>query len=362
MIPTRLIFIPATADQPAPMLHVDADGTMVEAGRLTLENAADYQPMRTVAIVPGADVLVKRLTLPFGGDAQVRAAALWALREELATAPERLTVTLGPIEPGRDDRLVAVTASALLQAWTDFLSSLGVRADALVPDHLVLPEPDDDASAWIRDMGGDVAVRTRSAAATVQPDLVAALTDAERQDVGEARWRRELARIAASPPLNLAAADVRRRGRARHGALVAGMLAAALVASPVLIDMAVGARDRMAVGRSERRIDALVQGVAPGADEGTADRLIADSEGFLSQGVTGAAAALFKAVEAVEGAELDALSAEAGRGLSATVSYAAFQDLDRLRSAMADAGYRLEDESTVEDGGRVVSGVRVTGR
>ncbi|MGA0545628.1 type II secretion system protein GspL [Brevundimonas sp. VNH65] len=362
MIPTRLIFIPATADQPAPLLHVDADGTVVEAGRLTLENAADYRPMRTVAIVSGSDVLVRRLALPFGGDAQVRAAALWALREELATAPERLTVTLGPIEPGREDRLVAVTASALLQAWTDFLGSLGVRADALVPDHLVLPEPDDDAAAWVRDIGGDVIVRTRNAAATVQPDLVAALTEAGFQVVDDARWRRELARIAASPPLNLSAADVRRRDRARHGALIAGMLAAGLAVSPVLIDLAVGARDRMAAARSERRIEALVQGVAPGAGEGAAERLIAEGDGMLSQGVTGAAAALFKAVETVEGAELDALSAEAGRGLSATVSYAAFQDLDRLRSAMADAGYRLEDDSTVEDGGRVVSGVRVTGR
>lgn len=363
MTPTRLVFIPTTADQPAPMFHVDADGTVVDAGRLTLENAADFRPMRTVAIVPGADVMLRRLDLPSGGDAQVRAAALWALRDDLASPGERLSVALGPVEAKGRGRLAAVTASPLLQAWSDYLSSLGVRPEAVVPDYLVLPEPEDDDETVVWPLGADVAVRTRRGAATVQPDLVSDLVVGRRQDLDATGWRAGLARVAAAPPLNLVAADVKRRTQSRRDVRVACGLAVLLAASPILLDAVAGARDRLAVSASERRVTDLVRTAAPdlAQEPDAAERLIAEDETHMPHGATGAAAALFKAVEAVDGAEIDALSAEAGRGLSATVSYAAFQDLERLRSAMSEAGYRLDDESTVEDAGRIISGVRVRG-
>ena len=49
------------------------------------------------------------------------------------------------------------------------------------------------------------------------------------------------------------------------------------------------------------------------------------------------------------------------QGLRATVSYPAFQDLDAIREAVEAQGLSLEDTSTVEDGGRVVSEVIVGG-
>lgn len=363
MTPTRLIFIPAAADLAAPMLHVDGDGAVTEAGRLALENAADFRPMRTVVIVPGADVVLRRLDLPPGSAAQMRAAALWSLRDELAASPERLTAALGPAEPGREGRLVAVTTSALLQAWRDYLSTLGVRPDALVPDYLALPEPTDPEATVTRVLGGDVAVRTRDGAATLQPDLIDGVIAGPRIELDDAGWRAGLARIAAAPPINLLEADGRAQGRSGRRILVAGGLAGALVLSPLLLDAAAGLRDRLAASAADRRAAAVVQRADPALarDPRGAERLIVRGDAALPNGALGAAAALFKAVEGVEGSEIDALSAEAGRGLSATVSYAAFQDLDRLKAAMQAAGYLLEDESTVEDAGRVVSGVRVRG-
>lgn len=362
MTPTRLIFIPTTADQPAPMFHVDADGTVVEAGRLTLENAADFRPMRTIAVVPGADVLLRRLDLPSGADSQVRAAALWALRDELASPSDRLSVALGPVSTDGRGRLVAVTASALLRAWTDFLASLGVRPDALVPDYMILPEPEDGVTL-VRVLGADVAVRTRHGAATLQADLAMDQATGQEREVDDAAWRAGLVRIASAPPLNLLAADARRRERSRRSVIMAGTLAAALAVSPVLLDVAAGVRDRAATAASERRAAAMVQATAPelAREADGADRMIAAGEARLPHGVGGAAAALFHAIETIEGAEIDGLSAETARGLSATVSYATFQDLDRLRAVMAEAGYHLDDESTVEDAGRIVSGVRVRG-
>jgi len=77
-------------------------------------------------------------------------------------------------------------------------------------------------------------------------------------------------------------------------------------------------------------------------------------------GPTAAAAALFAAVESVEGAELDSLTADED-GVRATVTYPAYQDLDALQQAMAARGMSLTDESTVDDQGKVVSEVRVGG-
>ena len=77
--------------------------------------------------------------------------------------------------------------------------------------------------------------------------------------------------------------------------------------------------------------------------------------GELSAG----AAALHAAVEATPGADLDAFGAEPGDGLNAIVTYPAFQDLDALKAAAQARGIRLEDVSTVEDAGRVVSDLRL---
>ncbi|MNN84199.1 hypothetical protein D3C81_2013310 [compost metagenome] len=57
---------------------------------------------------------------------------------------------------------------------------------------------------------------------------------------------------------------------------------------------------------------------------------------------------------------MDSLTADEG-GVRATVTYAAYQDLEALQQVMAARGMSLTDESTVDDQGKVVSEVRVGG-
>ena len=78
-------------------------------------------------------------------------------------------------------------------------------------------------------------------------------------------------------------------------------------------------------------------------------------------GLAAVSAALFAAVEQVAGAELDSLSAGPGKGVRATLSYPAFSDLDSIRAALTASGLSMTDQSTVEDGGRVVSEVIIGG-
>ena len=169
---TRLILIPATGSLPAPFLVIDAEGVVVDRGELTLDGAAAPEVMRTVAVTPGADVLVRWVDLPPGGAAQARAAATWMLRDQVAGAPDRLWTVLGPPSAPGEPRLIAVVSASLIEAWTDYLAALGVSAAVMVPDVLTLPEPMLEDTLTAVSFGDGVALRGRRFAATVQPDLV----------------------------------------------------------------------------------------------------------------------------------------------------------------------------------------------
>lgn len=359
----RLILIPPSATLPAPCLTLDAQGNVLTRGVVELGGPAP-EPMRTVAVVPGADVLIRWLPLPSGSPAQVAAAALYALRDELAAPADRLVAALGATDPeGR--RPVAVVARSLLQAWRDYLETLGLRPDVMLPDSLVLPEPPQADRLTAAVFGADLALRGRDLALSLQPDLAEAVAaDRALDRIGRAdEIERLLAAAALNPPINLLAGAGRGVEAARRSWKRAAALAAALVASPLILALAAAGHDTWRAGRAEARAEAVARrafpDIAPNADpvaEATRRLAAAPPPG----GAVNAAAALFAAVEGVEGAELDSLTADA-RGVRATVTYPAYQDLDALQRAMAARGMALTDESTVDDQGKVVSEVRVGG-
>src|SRR3990167_3948230 len=182
MSQTRIVIIPPAASMPAPFLTFDAGGRVLQRGSLLLEDSAATLDVRTVAVAPGADVLVRWLDLPVGGTAQVRAAARWALKDDLAGDPERTVVALGPVA-GEGPRLVAAGGAGLLEAWIAYLAALGVPPVAIVPDCLILPAPADDAlSAAV--FGADMGLRSAHFAATVQSDLVEAVAGGRSAGAG----------------------------------------------------------------------------------------------------------------------------------------------------------------------------------
>ncbi|MDI6624984.1 MAG: hypothetical protein QME55_09665, partial [Brevundimonas sp.] len=78
--------------------------------------------------------------------------------------------------------------------------------------------------------------------------------------------------------------------------------------------------------------------------------------------VTAAAAAMFTAIEAIEGAELDALFAAPDAGVKATVSHLAYSDMEAISRRMADAGMAVTENATLDDAGRVVSDISIGAR
>jgi general secretion pathway protein L len=356
---TRLVLLARTAEQPSPFLIVGADGRVEGRGVMTVGDPAPAEEMRTVAVVPGADVLVRWLDLPGRSDAQGRAAAAFLLRDELAVEPDRVAIGLGPATDG--ERLVAVANSALVAAWSDHVEALGLVPDVLQPDSLVPPEPEGEG-VTVMDFGDAWAIRGRRFAASAEPDLAPLLIGeraAERLD--PQAIEDALVRAALAPAVNLLP---ERRAAAGGSWKRAAVLALAVLLSPLAVAAAQAGRAEIEARRIEDRGETAVRRAFPDM-AATADPA-AEVKRRLGAapppgGAMAGAAVLFGAVEQVQGAEVDMLLVDPDGRLRATVTYPDASGLEALKTAARANGADLTDQSTVEDQGRIVSEITVGG-
>ncbi|GLS02787.1 type II secretion system protein GspL [Brevundimonas denitrificans] len=363
MKPTRLILIPALGSEPAPCMVIE-DGAVRDRGLLELHPVERPEPMRTVAIVPGPEVTIRWLDLPVGGLAQQRAAALWMLKEQLAAPPDRLATALGPTPPSGQARLVAVVGLPLLQAWIDYLEALGVRADAIVPDALIVPEPGEDDRLNAVVFGSATVLRGRGFAASVQPDLVELVAGSRRVEpiADAAEVERALIQAALAPPVNLLTSQDRGRGATRRGWALASAMAGLLVVSPLVLIAAAAARDDASARADANRARAEIVRIAPDL-AGRPDPVEALRRRVRAApppgGVVGATAALFAAVEGVEGAELDLLIVDPAAGMKASITHADYQDTQTIARAMRAKGLEVTETAALNDRGRIVSDITI---
>jgi general secretion pathway protein L len=344
MKPIRLILIPSLGSEPAPCLVI-ADGVVRERGLLNLHPDERPEPMRTIAVAPGADVTIRWLDLAAGGAAQQRAAAQWMLKDALA---------------------VALVGLPLLQAWVDYLEALGVRADAIVPDVLTVPEPAEDDRLNAVTFGPSTALRGRRFAASVQPDLVELVAGARPihaiQDTDAVE--RSLVAAAVSPPINLLTGQERAHGSPRQVWTRAAAMAGLLLVSPLVLIAAAAARDEASARADTDRARAEIARVAPDLAaaaypvEALRQRVRAAPP---PGGVAGATAALFAAVEGVEGAELDLLIVDPVNGMKASITHTDYGDTRRIAEAMRANGLEVTETGTLDDRGRIVSDITIGG-
>jgi len=348
---TRLILLPPVAGDPAPWLSLDADGQVLARGQIAPGDPVPVGEMRTVVIVPGSEVTVRRVQVAARTEAQARAAALLSLREGLAEDPERLVLALSRGAP-EAPRLAAVAARATVDSWRDWVRTLELEADVLLPDSLVVPEPETDDTVTAVRFGPRVALRGRDLCASVEPELVPLLAgDREIVPVERPEAVEQLLIAAAlAPPLNLIGGQARGEAGGWRRWRLPAALAAALAVSPLLVIGAEGARDAAAARALQAETRSMAQTLfpelPPGADAAAEARRRA-GELPPPGGVAAAAAALFGAMEGVSTADLDALVSDAGGTLRATLTYAEPGDLERIKAGMAARGYSLTEE-TVE--------------
>ncbi len=113
---------------------------------------------RVVVLVPSADVRLTAVALPARQAAKALQAVPFALEDQLADDVDTLHFALGS---RRSDGSwpVAVVAHTRMQHWLQQLTEAGVRPDAIIPDVLALPVPDEQQFSLLID-GAEVVART----------------------------------------------------------------------------------------------------------------------------------------------------------------------------------------------------------
>ena len=342
---TLLVLLPG-GDAPARALAIDAGGAILARPALPL--AAPPSPRnatRTVVVVPGAAVSVFWLELPARSALQARAAARILLQDRIAAAVDTLHVAVVEGDaPGV--WMVAAVARETMQTWLAQCDALGLQPDALVPEHLLLPAQDALVVAPASD--GTIAVRGRRLAFCAEPALAARICGEDPLPPVLDREGADalLAGNAQTPALDLLQDGFARRrkpGQASSRRRLA-LLAAALLASFVLLPAAQALRDGIDARRFDARADALArQHVAVAAD---ADAVAALEHRFRAQvqpkALADAAAALSAAVAALPAARLDSLEYGLEGGLQAGLLHEDAGAPDALADALAGHGLTLE--------------------
>lgn len=363
--PVHVVLLPARADAPAARLVVASDGSVLSRDVLAADGPqlpADAPRPRVVVVVPGTQAPARWLQLPAWSQAQARAAALELAGDELA-AGDAAHVAVGAAADPEAPRPVVAVAEATMQAWLAQASALGLRPDAMVPDHLALPAPDDPESAQVATLDGDWIVRTASRAFRVEADLAATvLGDTAVEPVtGADAVQALLARGALDAPVDLlqgpyAPTDERPTGlRAwRRAAVLAALLVASvpLACGVEAIAHVLAARslESDAAQRVARALPGAPADADPAASVRTALATVRAREDFPR-----AFAALSGGVQQLEGAAIDRISWQAGAPLRAVVLHDNAGQLETLDGFAAGHGLAVATAGTQRADGRLRS-------
>lgn len=396
---TLVIRLSASAS-PAEWLLTGADGAAMGGGaaqRPFTGQLAETEAARTVLIVPGEAVAGHSVHLPAAGEAQTRAAARFAIEDDLGVDAESVHLALGPAGAPGAARLVAVADREALEAWLEDARALGASPDAALPEWAAVPAGERRAGVLA---DGVAHVNFGAWGFSAEPDLAAAILPRalERFDAAAITlWDAEPEEVA--PAEGWAGRDVRTEALPGGGALA---LLARGAASAGALNLLQGAYAPRAAGAISlvvwRRAAALLLGVVAlglglilaqaAALNARADALNDTAEAAFAEAFpevgrivnprlqmqTGLAelrgrgggafldlsAILYAAVEAQEGAEIASLRYDRAAGdLAAELRLTDFAQLQALRDAVTSAGGVFEEGASRQEGGRVVGDVRV---
>ncbi|WP_115512578.1 MULTISPECIES: type II secretion system protein GspL [Xanthomonas] len=338
---STLVLLPADATTQPITVRVDAHGHVLAQAAL---NERPAQTTQTVLVVPGVDVHLRWMALPGRSVAQSLAAARLQLAEHLAGDAQALHVVIADHAESDGMRLVAAVDALVMRQWLDRAAALGIVPDAVVPDCLLLPDAAADQPPTLLHWDGRWLVRGTRIACSLEPQLaqvlIAALPVAPAlpPDPDPTHAIAQFARHAATAPISLRqqgfAAPTRQR--AQLSARTLAWLLALLVLSPVFLLVAQSLRYEIGAQLLQRRSAQLMgkNVMTPGAD--TARQTAASQNAFAPQ-----LAALFAAVEAVPGAELDALAYQQQGPLRVTLLHNDAAQLEHFSAQLSRAGWQV---------------------
>lgn len=354
-IARRLILLAPDPDKPSPSLLLDAQGRILERHALMPGSAASGVQLPTVVAVPGERVRTLRLDLPLRNPLQARAAARLQLDGELGSEGDT-HLALGEVDAA-GTRLAVVVDAAQMLAWQDQLAALGIVADAVLPDHLLLPEPT-SGHAGVATLEGRVLVRGPSLAFSAEPGLADAVLAGHPHGPipGGEEVLALLARGALRPALDLQQGNYARRRGPAGGAPRLRLLTALLIASPLVLVAADALRHELSARWLKQQARTLAADVAD-PRLARADPLAAVDAQLTrlrgGSGFQGLAATLLPAVRAQPGVRIERLDYADAR-LQAVFAGGNAGTAAALGDAMRAAGL----QALLEDAGRQADGPR----
>lgn len=375
------------------VLHLAVDGGIAAAP------AGESPATRTVAIVPGTEVLTRVVSLPARTEAQARAAIPFLLAEEIGAPAKSQHLALGPRREGSEERLVAVVARQRMEAWTGALAAAGIVADRMIPDHGAVIAGHREAVLF--DLPGHVAAALGDGTGCaieheLLPDLLGPLLERagvarvtlhsaapDRLAPREGWGDREVVVASADAMAALAAGAGENAGpdllqgafgpRRDWPALVRPWRRVALLAAALPILFAVATLTDIRRLDSQRRAalaeaEALFREAVPEAGrvvnpKAQIDAALAAAEARSGSDFLAAADILFEALAGVEGAALSALRYDAGRGgLVAEIVHTGQEDLERIDRAASARGARVDKGSSRASAAGTVSELTLEAR
>lgn len=312
-----------------------------------------------VAVPPASAVTLHWAALPARSGAQATAAARIVVAEASAAAATDLHVAVG--EPQGEERPIAVVGHAAMVDWLARLARVGIDPVAVVPAPLLVAAPDE---GFVRaELGGEGIVRgpaTGFADEARLTDLVTGGVAPRALDRGEVEAG--LTALAAAPVIDLRQGPyARRRRRGIDWALVRRSVGLALAVLLVTlgIDLVRIGKYAFAADALEARADTVARGgLRRGDTVVDADRQLAERLGELrgpGLGFSTTAAAVFRAVQQVPGAELTAIDFQPSGDMRIGVAAARESEPTDLKRAIEAAGLRV-DAGTFQSGGGRVTG------
>lgn len=362
----RVLLLSTEASLPSRCLQVDADGLILDSVEVTpaqpLPETFASSATRNVVVVPGIEVRALWLDLPAHNPVQALAAARLLLEEHIAGPREALHIAIAPRQLART-RLVAVVERDTLHDWLRRAATLGVAADAMVPDHLLPAVVDDgalgNAEVVVCSVDGRWIVRGPALAFSTEAALAQQVLGERHYQVIEdtAAVDALMAAGAGNAPIDLLQYDFARNDASRSegpNRRSLALLALALLLSPVVLVLAQALRYEIAARALVRQATAIAAPLVATDSSGDLLAALRLQQRMLEapQAMDNLRRSLFDAVAASGGARLDAFEYTDAGSASATVVHITPAQVQDLRALLEQRGIRTGDggSTPVDDG------------
>lgn len=355
---TTLIFLPAHVDDPWHWLRIGEDG-IVSGG----EGLPDGDLGAVIGVAPADAVTLHWAVLPARSPAQASAAARILVMDAVAGPLDDLHVAVG--DEGQEERPIGVFAGARMRGWLASFATLGIDPVAILPAPLLLPRPE---SGFVRaNIGGQSVVRGTASGFADEARLTELITGDPPETLTRDALDAAVAAAAARPVLDLRQGPfARRKRRAIDWRLVRRLaaLGALILLVTLVIDLARIAKYSIAADAAEAKAEVLARsGLPRGADQGDADRLLAERLSDLrgpGAGFTATTAAVADAVRGIAGTEIVALAFEPTGECRVTIAAQGEAQANQLVARLRNMGFRVTASTFEANGERLRGDVTVS--